>query len=108
MILRYGLVALLLVWGAFKFAAFEAEGIRPLVENSPFSRWLYPVLGVRGASSLIGVVEISAAVLICARRSPRLSAIGGFLMMDLILLGAARYTAGEALTAAGSLRRKTA
>ncbi|HTU60657.1 MAG TPA: hypothetical protein VMF89_19530, partial [Polyangiales bacterium] len=30
-VLRYGLVALLLMWGAFKFAEFEAEGIRPLI-----------------------------------------------------------------------------
>src|SRR5579871_4089731 len=67
-VLRYGLVALLLLWGAFKFTAFEAEGIRPLVEHSPLLRWLYPLLGVRGTSSLIGVVELTAAVLICTRR----------------------------------------
>lgn len=28
-VLRYGLVALLLLWGSFKFAAFEAEGTAP-------------------------------------------------------------------------------
>jgi uncharacterized membrane protein YkgB len=139
-LLRYGLVALLLMWGAFKFAAFEAEGIRPLVEHSPLLRWLYPLLGVRGASSLIGVVEIAAALLMCTRRwRPRLSAVGsllavgtflvtlsflvttpgaleptnpfgGFLMKDIMLLGAALTTAAEALEAArppgdiGSLR----
>jgi uncharacterized membrane protein YkgB len=131
-VLRYGLVALLVMWGAFKFAAFEAEGIKPLVENSPLLRWLYPLLGVRGASSLIGVVELTAALLICTRRwKPRLSAVGsllaagtflvtlsflvttpgvleptnpfgGFLMKDVMLLGAALYTAAEALEAARS------
>jgi uncharacterized membrane protein YkgB len=129
-VLRYGLVGLLLLWGAFKFAAFEAEGIRPLVENSPLLRWLYPLLGVRGASSLIGIVELTAALLICTRRwNPRLSAVGsllaagtflvtlsflvttpgvlaptnpfgGFLLKDVMLLGAALYTAAEALEAA--------
>jgi reactive chlorine resistance protein C len=129
-VLRYGLVALLLMWGSFKFAAFEAEGIRPLVENSPLLRWLYPLFGVRGTSSLIGVIEISAALLMCTRAwKPAWSAIGsliasatfattlsflvttpgalatdnpigGFLMKDLILLGAALYTAAEALEAA--------
>ena len=129
-VLRYGLCALLVLWGAFKFTAFEAEGIRPLVEHSPLLRWLYPLLGVRGASSLIGVVELLAAALIVTRRwRPALSAIGsllaaatfvvtlsflvttpgvfsptnpfgGFLMKDIMLLGAALSTAGEALEAA--------
>jgi uncharacterized membrane protein YkgB len=129
-LLRYGLVGLLVLWGAFKFAAFEAEGIRPLVENSPLLRWLYPLLGVRGASSLIGVVELTAALLICTRRwKPLLAAVGsllaagtflvtlsflvttpgvlqitnpfgGFLLKDVMLLGAALYSAAEALEAA--------
>lgn len=129
-VLRYGLVFLLLMWGAFKFFAFEAEAIRALVGNSPFMRWLYPALGVRGASALIGLVEVTAALFIALRVwKPRLSALGslmaagtflctlsflftapgafspdspfgGFLMKDLILLGAALTTAAEALTAA--------
>lgn len=37
-VLRYGLVALMALWGAFKFTVFEAEGIRPLVEHSPLLR----------------------------------------------------------------------
>lgn len=129
-VLRYGLAALLLLWGSFKFFSFEAEGIRPLVEHSPFLGWLYPVLGVRGTADLIGVVEIVAAVLMGLRRwRPDLSAIGsllatgtfvvtlsflvttpgvlapenpfgGFLLKDIVLLGAALYTAAEALEAA--------
>jgi reactive chlorine resistance protein C len=128
-ILRYGLAALLLMWGSFKFGAFEAEAIRPLIENSPLLSWLYPLLGVRGAASLIGAVEVVAALLICTRRwKPGLSAIGsllaasiflitlsflvstpgvlsptsafgGFLLKDIMLLGAAVYTAAEALEA---------
>lgn len=129
-VLRYGLVGLLLLWGGFKFTAFEAEGIRPLVEHSPFLSWLYPVLGLRGASALIGIVELTAALLICTRRwRPRLSAVGsliaagtflvtlsflittpgvfsptnpfgGFILKDVMLLGAALTTAAEALEAA--------
>jgi len=129
-VLRYGLVALLLLWGSFKFAAFEAEGIRPLIEHSPLLHWLYPLLGVRGASALIGMVELTAALLISTRHwKPRLSAagsliaagtflvtlsflittpgvlaptnpFGGFLLKDVMLLGAALYTAAEALEAA--------
>lgn len=129
-VLRYGLAALLLGWGGLKFAAFEAEAIRPLVENSPIVGWLYPLLGVRATSALIGVVEVAAGLLICLRRwRPDLSAIGslvaagtflvtlsflvttpgvfsptspfgGFLVKDIMLLGAALFTAAEALEAA--------
>jgi uncharacterized membrane protein YkgB len=136
-VLRYGLVALLLLWGGFKFFDFEAEGIRPLVEHSPLLSWLYPLLGVRGAADLIGVVEVSAAILIALRRwRPDLSAIGsllaagtflvtlsflastpgvlaptnpfgGFLMKDIMFLGAALYTAAEALEAAKVRKRWT-
>ncbi len=128
-ILRYGLAALLLFWGGFTFFAFEAEAIQPLVAESPLLAWLYPLLGVRGAAALIGVVEITAALLICTRAwHPGLSAagslvaagafvvtlsflvttpgalsptspFGGFLLKDIILLGAALSTAAEALTA---------
>jgi len=130
--LRYGLVALMLLWGVMKFSAFEAEGIKPLVEHSPFISWIYAVLGVRGGSDAIGVVEISAAVLICARRwRPLLAMIGsllavgtflitlsflvttpgiweptnpfgGFILKDVILLGAALWSAAEALRAMAS------
>ena len=42
---RWGIVILLLWIGTFKFSAFEAAAIRPLVENSPFMGWLYAVVG---------------------------------------------------------------
>ncbi len=35
-ILRYGLSIILLCVGMFKFTAYEAEGIKPFVKNSPF------------------------------------------------------------------------
>lgn len=128
-VLRYGVVALLLLFGAMKFTALEAEGIRPLVEHSPLLSWVYALFGVRGGSDVIGVVELSAALLICTRRfRPGLAAIGsllaagtflvtlsflvttpgifeptnpfgGFIMKDIILLGAALFSAGEALRA---------
>lgn len=128
-ILRYGVAFLLIVFGALKFAAFEAKGIQPLVANSPFMRWLYSILSVQGVSNLIGCTELAAGLLIVSRRfSPAASAIGsamasgifvitlsfifttpgglspqgpafGFLVKDLVLLGASVYTAGEALRA---------
>lgn len=134
-VLRGGLVALLVLWGLFKFTAMEAEGIRPLVDHSPLLRWMYSVFSVQDVSNIIGVIELTAAVLIAQRAwAPRASAIGslvavgtflitlsflfttpgalaadspigGFLMKDLLLLGAALFTAAEALDAAASPAR---
>jgi len=76
-IIRYGLVIILLWVGALKFTAYEAEGIQGLVANSPLMSWLYSVTSVRGASMLIGVIEIILGVLIATRPvAPKISAIG--------------------------------
>ena len=136
-VIRYGLVVILLWVGALKFTAYEAEGIQGLVANSPLMSWMYSVMSVRGASMLIGVVEIVLGLLIATRPfAPMLSAIGSFgviimslitltfifttpgvwqpgygfpypspmpgqfLAKDLLMLGAAIWTAGEALRAA--------
>ncbi len=77
-ILRYGLVAILLYFGAFKFHPVEAEAIRPLVANSPLMGWMYSVFSVQAVSSLIGITEIIVAGLLLARPwSPRAGAAGG-------------------------------
>ncbi len=77
-ILRYGLAAMLIYFGAFKFHPVEAEAIRPLVSESPLMGWMYGVLGVMGVSILIGVAELVVAGLLLARPwSPRAGMIGG-------------------------------
>ena len=124
-VLRYSLVFLLVFFGALKWTVAEAKGIEPMVGHSPFFFWLYPAVGVQTGSEIIGVVELAIATLILVRRwAPRASAIGslaasgmfvvtlsflattpnigdgaGFLLKDLTLLGAALWTAGEALEA---------
>jgi uncharacterized membrane protein YkgB len=126
-LLRYGLAFLLVVIGSYKFFAFEAEGIRPLVSSSPLLAWLYDVFGVREAAALVGTFEIVVGVLISTRQwSPRVSGYASlgassmflvtlsflvttpgalapaspfhqFLLKDVVLLGAALVTAAEAL-----------
>lgn len=135
-VLRYGIVIILIWVGLLKFYAYEAEGIKPLVENSLFLSWVYNVMSVQVFAKVLGVIEIILALLIATRQfSPKLSAIGSigvifmalvtlsfllttpgvwqpelgfpylspmpgqFLAKDLLLLGAAIYTAGEALVA---------
>jgi uncharacterized membrane protein YkgB len=129
-VLRYGVVFLLVVIGAAKYFAFEAEGIKPLVEHSPFLSWMVTAFGVQGASNVIGTIEIAIGLAIASRPfAPMVSAIGsaagavtflttlsflfttpgalspqnpanGFLMKDIVLLGACIATAAEALQAA--------
>jgi uncharacterized membrane protein YkgB len=77
-ILRYGLAAILLYFGVFKFHPVEAEAIRPLVANSPLMGWMYAVLSVQAVSTLIGIGEVIVAGLLLARPwSARASAMGG-------------------------------
>ena len=79
-LLRYGLVLILGWIGAMKFTAYEAEGIQALVATSPLMSWMYKVFSLQATSNIIGVAEITAAVLIAIRPlSPRLSAIGSVL-----------------------------
>jgi reactive chlorine resistance protein C len=80
---RWGLVAILLALGAFKFTAGEAADIKPLVENSPLMGWLYRVTSVQGASNLIGVIELATAALLAAHRwAPRAAALGGLVALS--------------------------
>src|SRR5579859_4335124 len=80
---RFGLVITLLLIGVLKFTAGEAQGIQPLVANSPLMSWLYHIFSVQGVSNLIGTIEIFVAALIALRPfSARLSfagSIGAFI-----------------------------
>jgi reactive chlorine resistance protein C len=79
-VIRYGLVLVIFWIGAMKFTAYEANGIQPLVANSPLMGWLYGFLSVQAFSNGLGVVEIAIAMMIGLRwLSPEVSAIGSVL-----------------------------
>lgn len=135
-LIRYGLVLVLGWIGTMKFTAYEATGIKSLIETSPLMSWMYKVLSLQATSNVIGVTEIFAAVLIAIRPLsaklsavgsvlavltflatlsflfslpgwekslggfPALSGSGGFLLKDVVLLGAALWTLGDSLSAA--------
>jgi uncharacterized membrane protein YkgB len=50
-LIRYGLVLVLAWIGAMKFTTYEAEGIKTLVETSPFMSWMYKVLSLQATSN---------------------------------------------------------
>lgn len=140
-VVRYGLAAVIFWVGCLKFTAYEADAVKMLASNSPLLSWAYNFLDVRGFSMVLGVVEISLALLIAMRPvSARASAAGSigaiamflitvsfllttpgvwqegygfpflsgnpgqFLGKDIVLLGAAVWTGGEALLAAAAGR----
>ena len=125
-VLRYSLVLFFLGFGILKFTPGEAAAIHGPIVHSPFLFWLDPLFGQQGASNVIGVIEIALALLMAARPfAPRLSALGGFgtafallvtlsflvttpgldpalggfIVKDVTLFGAALWSAGEALSA---------
>lgn len=61
-----GVVLALLLIGGLKFTQVEIEALRPLIGGTPWLAWLYPALGESGASYLLGVVELAAALLLMA------------------------------------------
>jgi uncharacterized membrane protein YkgB len=83
----YASLAIIYAWfGGMKFTDYEAQGLVPLVENSPLLGWFYALLSVRGFSSFLGVVELSIALLIALRLvSPIFSAAGGLLSAGLFV-----------------------
>lgn len=83
---RYGLVIVIAWIGAMKFTAYEAQAIQPLVAHSPAMSWLYDIFSVRAFSTVLGVVELSAAALLAVRPwAPRMSVVGSVIAVGLFL-----------------------
>ena len=79
-LMRVGVAGLLAWFGLFKFTPTEAADIKPLLQFSPFVSWMLAVFGERGASNLIGGVEIlTAGLLIAGIWQPMISLAGSLL-----------------------------
>src|ERR1700761_6575954 len=63
-VISIGMIVMLLWAGAFKMTAPGADGIVPLVVNSPLIFWHFKVFGTYLGSDLIGVTEVIAGLLI--------------------------------------------
>jgi reactive chlorine resistance protein C len=60
-------LAVIYFWfGGMKFTDYEAQGLVPLVANSPLLSWFYGIFSVRGFSTFLGFVEISIGMLVLA------------------------------------------
>jgi uncharacterized membrane protein YkgB len=103
-LLRWALVIVFLWFGGMKFTAYEALGNAPLIDHSPIMSWLNVLFGVRGASRVIGVIELSTAVaLAIGAFSPVASALGAAMSSTTFIITLSFFlsTPGVAEPAAG-------
>lgn len=64
--------------------AYEAQGIQPLVSESPLMGWLYDVFSVTTFPALLGLSELAAAALLAVKPWwPRVSVWGRLLAIVL-------------------------
>lgn len=56
-LVRASMVIIFLFFGYQKWFEYEAQVLIPYISNGPLISWMYPVLGVRGASWFLGVSE---------------------------------------------------
>jgi uncharacterized membrane protein YkgB len=75
-----GMIVMLLWAGSYKMTAPGAEGIVPLVSNSPLIWWHFKLFGPYVGSDIIGLTEITAAILIVAGYfRPKAGILGGLI-----------------------------
>src|ERR1700759_1197139 len=58
LIARYALVIVFVWFAGLKLTDYEAQGIAPLGEHSPFLSWAYHVVSVDTFSKLLGAAEL--------------------------------------------------
>lgn len=79
-VISVGMIVMLLWAGSYKMTAPGAEGIVPLVSNSPLIWWHFKLFGPYIGSDIIGLTEITAAILFIAGYSrPIAGVIGGLI-----------------------------
>jgi uncharacterized membrane protein YkgB len=75
-----GMIVMLLWAGPYKMTAPGAEGIIPLVSNSPLISWHFKLFGPYIGSDIIGLTEIIGALLIAAGYfRPKAGVVGGLI-----------------------------
>ena len=80
LIIATGMVVMLFWAGAFKMTATGAEGIVPLVSNSPLISWHFKVFGPYVGSDLIGLTEwIGGILIVIGLFRPKAGIVGGII-----------------------------
>jgi uncharacterized membrane protein YkgB len=77
-----GMIVMLLWAGKFKMTAPGAEGIVPLVSNSPLTSWQFKTFGPYVLGDMMGATEWTAAILlIIGYFKPKAGILGGIILL---------------------------
>jgi uncharacterized membrane protein YkgB len=80
LVISIGMIVMLLWGGSYKMTAPGAEGIIPLVTNSPLISWHFKLFGPYLGADIIGLTEITAAILLMAGYvQPKAGIVGGLI-----------------------------
>src|SRR5262245_14823640 len=79
-LVRASMVLIFLLFGYQKWFEYEAQTLVPFISNGPLTRWMYPVLGLHGATYFLGVSEwLTAALLLWGFWNPKAGILGAIL-----------------------------
>src|SRR5271163_2314153 len=79
-----GMIVMLLWAGSYKMTAPGAEGIIPLVSNSPLISWHFKLFGPYVGSDIIGLTEwIAVLLIITGHFKPKAGILGGLIAMGM-------------------------
>src|ERR1700745_3252412 len=82
-----GMIVMLLWAGSYKMTAPGAEGIIPLVSNSPLISWHFKLFGPYLGSDLIGITEVAGTLLIAEGYfKPKAGIIGGLITTGMFFI----------------------
>ena len=80
LIIAIGMVVMLFWAGAFKMTAAGAEGIIPLVSNSPLIAWHFKLFGPYVGADIIGLTEwIGGILIVIGLFKPKAGIVGGII-----------------------------
>jgi uncharacterized membrane protein YkgB len=80
LVISIGMIVMLFWAGAYKMTVPGADGIVPLVSNSPLTSWQFKLFGTYRGGDLIGLTEWTAAILMIAGYlKPKAGIVGGFI-----------------------------
>jgi uncharacterized membrane protein YkgB len=65
-LVRASMVIIFAFFGYQKWFEYEAQVLIPYISHGPLIFWLYPVFGIRGASTFLGIAEWTFGLLILA------------------------------------------
>jgi uncharacterized membrane protein YkgB len=87
LVLSIGMIFMLLWAGSFKMTKPGAEGIIPLVSNSPFIWWQFKLFGPYIGSDMIGITEWTAALLfIVGYARPKAGLVGALITTGMFFI----------------------